>query len=81
MRLFNVGGMCFIMKWIDKNKQLPPIGEFEDVSIYVLVTDGNMIGHGHYNFDSEKWTYDMPGYVEQNDNSITHWMMFPELPS
>lgn len=81
MLIHIVGGMCFIMNWIDKNKKLPPLGEFEDTSIFVLVTDGNMIGHGRYNYDSEKWTYDMPGYVEQNDNSITHWMIFPELPS
>lgn len=69
------------MKWIDKNSQLPPIGEFEDTSINVLVSDGIMIGHGHYDYDSKKWNYNMPGHAELDDNRITHWMMFPELPS
>ncbi len=69
------------MKWVDKNKQLPPLGELQDVSISVLVTDGNMIGHGRYCYFSEKWCYNMPEYIEQYDNNITHWMMFPELPS
>ena len=68
------------MDWINKHKQLPPLREFGDSSVYVLVTDGYMIGHGCYNFDSEKWTYCMPGYVEKDDNSITHWMLFPKLP-
>lgn len=69
------------MKWIDKNKQKPPIGEFEHVSIFVLVTDENMIGYGCYNYYFEKWTYCMPNYIERDDNAITHWMLFPELPS
>lgn len=68
------------MDWICKNKRLPPLGEFDDISIYVIVTDGKMIGYGNYDFDSKRWNYNMIGYVEQNNDSITHWMFFPKLP-
>ena len=66
--------------WIDCKTQKPPVGEYENISIFVLVTDGKIIGHGHYNFDCSIWTYSMPGYVEQDNNKITHWMTFPDLP-
>ena len=73
--------MCFIMNWIDKNKQMPPIGEFEDVSVYVHVTNGKLIGHGTYNYDRKVWTYHMTTWSEQDDNEITHWMPLLKLPS
>lgn len=76
-----VSGMCFIMNWIDKNKQMPPIGEFEDVSVYVHVTNGKLIGHGTYNYDRKVWTYHMTTWSEQDDNEITHWMPLLKLPS
>jgi hypothetical protein len=68
------------MRWIDKNIKMPPMGEFEWATIYVLVTDGRRIGYGHYDYDSKHWVYEMAGYCEQNDNNITHWMKFPDLP-
>ncbi|MDY0386668.1 MAG: DUF551 domain-containing protein [Methanolobus sp.] len=69
------------MNWIDKNKQMPPIGEFEDVSVYVHVTNGKLIGHGTYDYDRKVWTYHMTSWSEQDDNEITHWMPLLKLPS
>lgn len=68
------------MEWIDKNIQLPYIGEFDDLSIPVIVTDGKLIGFGMYKYDVKEWVYNMPGYNEKDDNNITHWMLFPEFP-
>jgi hypothetical protein len=69
------------MKWIDKNHQLPPDGEFEYSSQYVLVSDGKEIGIGNYHSDSEYWNYIICGHIERSDNYITHWMPLPELPT
>lgn len=69
------------MNWIDKNKRLPPLGEYVDTSVYVHVTDGKLIGHGCYNYDCKDWTYYMPGQGGRDDNKITHWMPLMKLPS
>jgi hypothetical protein len=69
------------MKWIDKKEQLPPDGEFEYSSKYVLVFDGKEIGIGKYHSDSEYWNYTFCGHIERSDNYITHWMTLPELPT
>lgn len=66
--------------WVDKSEDLPPVSEYKSRSIYVLITDGNLIGYGYYNFDFVYWTYYIPGYIEKNGNAITHWMFLPELP-
>jgi hypothetical protein len=79
--LYFCGNEIKCMEWINKNDQMPPEGKFEDESIYVLVTDGTMIGHGSYCYDRKKWHYNMPGYIEQDNNKVTHWMMFPSLPN
>jgi hypothetical protein len=67
------------MKWINKNKKMPPLGRFKGVSIYVLVSDGKNIGTGVYDYGSKKWTYELAGYIEMDDNEITHWAI-PRLP-
>jgi len=68
------------MTWVNVYTEYPPIGEFEDVSIYVLVTDGERIGIGTRDFSRNVWTYSMAGIVEQDDNAITHWCFFPPPP-
>lgn len=68
------------MKWIDKNEKQPPIGEFDFTSAYVLVTDGTFIAIGTYSFEYNHWTYTIPGYVECDNNAITHWMPLPTPP-
>lgn len=61
---------------------LPPSGggEFEWTSAYVLVSDGQKVGVGSYDFDREVWTYEMTGENEQDDNEITHWASLPAPP-
>ena len=69
------------MKWINKNDQMPPVESYcNDVSVYVLVTDGEFMGFGYYCFDLYTWIYRMAGAIEASDNNITHWMPFPDLP-
>jgi hypothetical protein len=68
-------------EWINKHSSYPPVEYFEDVSVYVLVTDGKEVGIGTYRFDDRVWTYSMAGKVENDDNSITHWMPLPATPT
>ena len=69
------------MEWIDKNKSLPETDEFDDVSKYVLITDGKRVGIGVYEYFMKKWTYTIPGYIENDSNDITHWSELPNVPS
>jgi hypothetical protein len=68
------------MKWINVNKELPELGEYIDISVNVLVTDGKLIGIGSYDYDESQWTYNLCGMVEQVGNDIIYWMPLPELP-
>lgn len=83
---FRIGGL-FVQgklhektRWIPIEERLPPIGEFEDISIPVHVTDGKLIGHGTYDYDRKLWTYYLITQAEQDDNEITHWMPLIKLP-
>lgn len=52
--------------WRRADKELPP------PSIKVLVTDGNSIEYGWYDYYRNEWRSLM--------TKITHWMYLPELP-
>ena len=55
-------------------------GLYEWTSKYYLVTDGEEIGIGLYDFDEKCWIYRMVGKIEMDDNRITHYAELPNLP-
>jgi hypothetical protein len=74
------------MQWISVKDKLPPVGEFKDKSINVLISDGVNIGFGTFKFNDTEyskahWTYHIPEHYERDDNNVTHWAYFPELPN
>ena len=49
------------------------------ITIPVLVTDGENVGTGWYDFDEKEWTYTLAGKCEQTNNKIKAWKPLPEL--
>lgn len=69
------------MSWINKNESMPEKDkEIPWCSVDVLVTNGQLIGIGNYDYDLNSWDYTFPGYYECSNNYITMWQYLPELP-
>lgn len=58
------------------NERLPE-RHIEELSKSIMVTDGEYIDVGHYDYEHNVWeTYGR--YI--NSDKITHWMPLPSLP-
>ena len=66
-------------KWVPAST-LPSPGEYADVSKDVIVTDGQTVGHGYYDYDTGRWEYTLLGKNRDSGNDIVFWIELPELP-
>ena len=69
-----------VTNWFNAKKQKPPKGDLGFTSETVLISEGNKIGHGHYDFDRKTWECQFPNEYDHSSNDITHWQYFPKLP-
>ena len=63
--------------WHKVGEELPPpISNVSPFSNDVIVTDGQLLCKGEYNYTSNSWSVD--GKIDIDE--ITHWMYLPDLP-
>jgi hypothetical protein len=64
--------------WKQCSSEMPPKSiEFTWCTVAVLVSDGENVGIGHYNYNCKWWVYKMVGKLETSDNKITQWELLP----